>query len=288
MPYVRKIGLFSGILAMLAWVAGCVAPMPKQEIKRWAAYYGKAEDWRSFQHLDVVVFDADQHPPIAPLKAHGVKVLAYLSVAEIAPYRSFSEEMLAMPDFVIGRQPQWNASIVDIRNPVWREHMLVKQLPAIIAQGFDGVMIDTLDSALAQYALDPARFAGTREAAIQLIRDIRQNIPASSLIMVNRGFDIAPDIADKIDILLAESIMVDARQQPFQLFEKSVYLSHVERLQQLQRKNAHLSIFTLDYFDTGDMNARQDIECTQRSHGFSPYVATLDLQQFRPAALKQC
>jgi hypothetical protein len=106
--------------------------------------------------------------------------------------------------------------------------------------------------------------------------------------MVNRGFEIADDIAPYIDILLAESVLVDASSKELRYFPEEVYQGYVDKLQQLAYKNAHLSIFTLDYLSRRDMNAQQDVECVQRNNGFSAYVATMDLQQYVPSAAKHC
>jgi uncharacterized protein (TIGR01370 family) len=281
------LGKLCGVLAICSWLASCVAPMvPKPQ--RWAVFYGESNNWQQFQDLDLVVFDSDKHPPVQPLKAKGVKVLAYLSVAEIAPYRSFATQFSNRPDFIIGYQERWNSSVVDIRSMEWQRHILDIQIPAIMAKGFDGVMIDTLDSAFAKAGEDPIRFGGTQAAAIALIQQIRQKLPTGAIIMVNRGFEIADEIAPSIDVLLAESILVDANQQGVQYFPDEVYDSYVDRLQQLKQKNVHLTIFTLDYLNASDMNARQNIECVQRRRGFSPYISTVDLQQYHPSVQAHC
>lgn len=277
-------GSFFGLVALFSWLSGCTV-LPVQKPQRWAAYYGETINWQSFEQLDLVVFDADKHPNIKPLKLRGVKVLAYLSVAEIAPYRGYANEMLQLPDFVIGKQECWNSSIVDIRNTHWQQHILDVQIPAILAEGFDGVMIDTVDSALSEYSKNPISLSGTPQAIVSFIHQIRQKLPAKSMIMVNRGFEILPEIVADIDIALAESILIDAHQPQLHYFDDHVYQSYVDRLQQLRYKNTHLSIFTLDYLSIQDMKAREKIESVQRSNGFSPYVATLDLQTLQPFAM---
>ena len=230
---------------------------------------------------DLVVFDADHHPPIAEVKQQGTKVLAYLSLAELDPHRDYTERFLSEPGMKIGDNERWKSHVIDIRKPQWQHFVANEWLPTMLAKGFDGIFIDTIDTALEVQRLDNT-YTGTDQAVRVMVQQIRRNMPIDKLIMVNRGFGILPDIAADIDIILAESILVDAMTPGRPFFPVNMYRQYVNKLQSLRQKYSHLSIFTLDYPETIDKTAWLQICKEHKKQGFVPYISTIDLHQIKP------
>ena len=77
-------------------------------------------------------------------------------------------------------------------------------IPAIVAQGFAGLMVDTLDTPPYLEQLSQRNFGGMTQAAVDLVRTIRETYPHLKLIM-NRGYVLLPHVIDSIDAVIAES-----------------------------------------------------------------------------------
>ena len=103
--------------------------------------------------------------PTAPLVAHalsivhpdaavdlaaahraGNTVLAYLSVGEVAADAPYRADVLARRLPFAGRNATWNSDLVDLTDPRWADFFVTQLAPAIVARGFDGFFLDTLDS----------------------------------------------------------------------------------------------------------------------------------------------
>ena len=91
------------------------------------------------------VREAHHHPPLAPPKAIGLEVFGYLSLGEAERgRRRFAQAEAA--GVLLDANPDWpRAHHVDLRSPAWRDIVLDRLIPPILAQGFDGVFLDTLD-----------------------------------------------------------------------------------------------------------------------------------------------
>lgn len=83
------------------------------------------------------------------------KVIAYLSIGEAESYRSYWEPTwdankdgkpdVAAPTFLLAENPDWKGSYkVKYWDPVWQK-IVLKNLEAILEQGFDGVYLDIVD-----------------------------------------------------------------------------------------------------------------------------------------------
>jgi uncharacterized protein (TIGR01370 family) len=249
---------------------------------RWAVYYTDVLPSEAFQDRDVIVFDDLRHPDLKPLQGKGKILLGYISMAESGSKRPFpvhDVEGLKLVENV-----NWPGNFVlDIRRPEWKAFVLDVLIPSILAKGFDGVMMDTIESATDLENLDPVVYAGMRVAAVDLVRAVRERFP-DRVIMVNRAFDILPEIAPSIDMLLAESIYVDYEWQNKKhvLFAEKVYKDRVKFLKDIQKNNPQMKIFSLDYWDPADIKGVKHIYRTQRAQGFHPYVSTMDLQKLTP------
>jgi uncharacterized protein (TIGR01370 family) len=227
---------------------------------RWACYYADSAPLSTLTKFDLLVFDSDSHPAIAPLKERGKTVVGYLSIGEVNATRSYYTEARAQ-NLVLAENKNWkNSFFVDVRNPQWSRRVLEDLIPKILFRGFDGVFLDTVDNAPYLEATEPQRYRGMADAMVTLIKAIRQNYP-NIKIVVNRGFDILPKIEGDIDMVLGESIVE----------------SQVAALKELKKRQPSVTILTLDYVDPKDRNAVIQAYRRQRANGFNPYVSTREL-----------
>jgi uncharacterized protein (TIGR01370 family) len=267
-------GACMGLLAGLLWWLGGAK-------QRWVVYYGSALPASDFTPYDVIVFDAVGHPPLGPLREDGKQriILGYISLGEASKDRPY--EVHDLPGVRLAENPFWKGSYtIDIRRPEWQDFVLDTLLPEILNNGFDGIMIDTYDSALELEKQDPITYKGMRDAGVSFIKRIRERYPRMK-IMLNRGFDILPRVAPVIDMLLVESVLADYNwdTKTSKLFPDAAYREHTKLFHEMAKLHPKLRIMTLDYWDPADKAGVKNLYNIQRQSGFIPYVSTIDLQQ---------
>lgn len=256
-----------------------VLPAAAATNERWVVYYGNTLPASAFEPFDVIVFDSDSHPPIKPLLQNGKTVLGYLSLGEAEKYRSYYKS-LHKQKLLLHKSALWkNHTVVDVRKPAWAMMVVDELIPPILAQGFDGIMIDTLDSAIEPEITSPEKFPGMKQGAIDMIKLIRARYPTIK-IMVNRGLDILPDIATDIDMVMAESIYTDWVKNPKkpQLVRVKEYQEYLAMIAKGRDMSPTLKIYSLDYWNMKDTQGVKNIYGKQREQGFVPYVSTKELQ----------
>jgi uncharacterized protein (TIGR01370 family) len=274
--------LYRQALAALLFLTGC-APSSHEHhgINHWIVYYSDEHPSSYFEDYDLVVFDLNQHPDIAPLKKSGTITLAYVSIGEVHPHVP-ELKTLEKHHHVLKKNEVWGSFVVDMAAREWQD-MVMDQVADAINQGFDGVMLDTVESPLA-WAKEkgPKRYAAMREAGLLIIHKIREKYP-NIKIMLNRGFEILNDAAPDIDYLLAESTLTyrDDFNGQFILYPPDTYADVVAQLHGLLARQ-QLNILTLDYWNTEDVEGLQTIYAKQRAIGFTPYVTSPDLRHYTP------
>jgi hypothetical protein len=277
----RKFTTLLGLLGLTA----CAAPIEPPEyygpaLPRFVVYYDDALPAETFAPYHLIVFDDVDHPPLQPLRDRKRVILGYMSLGEIRADKKDMIAQLQQAGALWGTNPIWKSHYVDITSPIWQHHLIFEQIPAILADGFDGVMLDTSDSVLDQ---GRRRKVNVYDPLVNLICSIKIAHPGIK-VMLNRGFEVVPTVGNCIDYLLAESIYIhfdlasgDAKVYPQAQLEPSVSF-----LQQAAAKHQNLSVFTLDYWYPEDADGILRIYKKQRSWGFIPYVATPDLKRHLP------
>lgn len=267
-------------LLFLCITAGAHADDNKE---RWVVYYNNVLPVEKFMNYDVIAFDSDSHPDLAPLKAAHKILLGYIDLGEAEEFRSYYHD-IAQKKLFLGKNPLWAGHhIIDIRKPEWDDYVINVRLPTIISQGFDGILIDALDSPLELEEDNPKKYHGMKEGAIRLIKAIRARYP-NIKIMVNRGYAAYPEIALYINMSMGEDIYTD--WQPDEkapiIIPKKDREDYLRLLKTAKEKNPQFKVYTVDYWPPSDKKTIRHIYKVQRDAGFIPYVSTLDLQSIYP------
>jgi polysaccharide biosynthesis protein PelA len=246
----------------------------------WVVCYSGNASPEEFHSFHLVVLDSDSHPSLDLLGRRGRDLLGYLSLGEIESHRTYFEAAKA-EGLLLGESPAWPGSFyVDFRDARWRQRVIEQLVPSILASGFNGIFLDTLDDAAALERGNPQKYRGMIAAAADLVRGLRQAFPQIR-IMVNRGYDLLPQIAPLIDFVLGESVYTtyDAQHKAYVRVAPSQYHQQVGLMRQALQWNRSLRICSLDYWDPSDRKEIRHIYQVERANGFAPYVATRELDR---------
>ena len=176
-----------------------------------------------------------------------------MSLGEAEDYRDYYRKKWKARASCSKRIPEWKGHrVVDVRKPEWTAYAVDKLIPPILAQGFDGIMIDTMDSVTQLESDHPKKYPGMTQAAVELIKAVRARYPHIK-IMLNRGFAILPQVAGSIDMVMAESIysLWSPKKKPA-LVAKAENPYYVDLLHAAQHQFPALKIYTVEYWPPRD------------------------------------
>lgn len=250
---------------------------------KWTINYSEEIPISDLHPYDLIILDDQVGTIASPLKKQGKEVLSYLSLGEISDTRPYFREAKRQNLF-LHENPNWPGSYaVDLRNPAWKKMLIHKIIPKILESQFTGLFLDTLDTPLYLEVIEPEKYKGMKEAAINLIKSIRKHFPHIKL-MLNRAYEILPEAAPYIDSELAESLYTtyDFAEKKYQMVSEEEYNETLALLEEVKKNNPQLKIFVLNYWDPEDVQTIRKIYEMDRKNGFHPYVSTVDLLQIIP------
>lgn len=179
-----------------------------QQAQSFYCYYGSGRV-AELSHYDLVILHTPQmaSDDVKRLKELGVVTIGYITVGEDDPrearkgdgtgpggYASwyFDDDNDGQPD----RNPIWKSYYTNANDPKWRADRVAEARRLVEEYGFDGIFLDTLDTATAR--------PHTKPGMIQLVADLREALPDAPIIL-NQGFSMLPELAPLADGLMLES-----------------------------------------------------------------------------------
>ena len=221
-------------------------------------YYGSGQV-AALSHYDIVVAHSPQMQPadIAALRELGVVVVGYLSVGEDGKLRKanrtgpggyaswyFDEDQDDQPD----QNGIWKSYYANANDPAWRADRLTEALRLTGEEGYDGLFLDTIDTASA--------FPQTEPGMAKLIEELRAALPKAPIVL-NQGFPLLPRLAP-----LADGLMIESFTATYD-FQTRTYVLHspssldwtkgvAERIIKPVLDKHPLKVLVLDYALPGD------------------------------------
>ncbi|MFZ5426087.1 MAG: endo alpha-1,4 polygalactosaminidase [Thermodesulfobacteriota bacterium] len=262
---------------------GACAGQRDGRIANWACYYG-SKPVKALSRFDLVVLESFHQP--APPKRKGRPVaLGYASLGEVDMDGRYWELVKDKP-FVLDKNPNWNSRFVDVRDPGWRAVMLERIVPDILARGYDGVFLDTLDSSIHLESVDPERFKGMASAAAELVAVIKRRFPEAKLCL-NRAAPILETAAPILDFALLECLYsdYDFEAKSYRLVDARERGALLESAARARRANPAIVMLSLDYADPKDARTIRNALAFSRKHKLVPYVSTPELDAVHTFAL---
>ena len=250
----------------------------------WAVFYAEETSFETLRPFDLLIFDRLAHPPLEPLVDAGKTVFGYVSLGEMNRERA---EFARLDGWgLLGEEnPNWPGShFIDVRDTRWVALVIEEIVPAILQRGFQGLFLDTLDNPVELERRDPVGNAGMTRAAARLVKALKLHWPDVPVIM-NRGYGLLDAVGGDIDYVLGESVYADYdfAAKTYRKVPDALYQEQVAILTRAMEKNSDLGVLTLDYWDPADTATIAEIYRIQRENGFSPYVATVELDRIVPA-----
>lgn len=278
-------GLGAVALAAGLILGGCAAAAARDRgargqqnlrLDRWICMYGDDLAPIFGAGLDLAILNGSIQPPPADTARLST---GYVNLGEADEDAWYWSEVRGQ-SWLIEDNPNWpGAHRVDVRSAAWRDLVVQRIAPRVLAKGYRGLFLDTVDSAEWLEEREPRRFAGMRQAMVELIVALRTKFPDAMLI-ANRGFEILDRIAPSIDALLVESVFhgYDFERQAYRRVPEAERRELVNRLSRFARDTGK-PVLVLDYADPADTTAIQASTREARKLGFSCYVGTIELDR---------
>jgi uncharacterized protein (TIGR01370 family) len=237
-----------------------------RQIESYVVYYGegRAEDLARYD-LAIIQPETLTESEITNLHEQGTLLVAYLSVGEVEPYRTWMEDGRMEQDWILGENTIWGSFYIDANQRGWQD-LMIELMGESLEHGYDGVFLDTVDTVDA--------FPDTIPGMIALIEGLREAYP-DALLVQNRGFTIVEDTAPFVDAVMFEDVSTtydfDAeRYERVDNMEDAALMTDV-------KEQTGLPILALDYVAEGDTETAQDVIAIAQEYGFIPSISTIAL-----------
>ena len=262
---------------MLGCMPALAPAQPRPNLPSIAFYYGAQPPLADLQAFDIAVVEPDfvpdprRHARTAADGAH--QLYAYVSLGEVHPTRSYYASLPA--GSLRGSNAAWGSRVIDQTAPGWQAFFLDTVIAPLWQRGWRGFFLDTLDSYQLFAATDDARRA-QQEAMVAILREFKRRYPEGKLIL-NRGFELLPQVAPLISAVAAESLYqgYDAAANAYRPVPQVDRAWLAARLTEA-RDQYRLPVIAIDYVDPAVPGARELARATAariRADGFIPWVA---------------
>lgn len=261
------------LIGLIISASQAVASDPASSV---AFYYGANPPVNSLSQFDRLILEAENIRPseLRKLKQHGSSAYAYLSIGEVGPQRDWKH--LIKPEWTAGVNTAWNSTVMDMTSSGWHRFVL-QRVDLLIAQGYDGLFLDTMDS-YQIHSTNAAMRSAQEEALANLIYRIKRKHPSIKLIS-NRGFEVMDKVGGYLEAVAAESLYSrwnneDSAYQPVPEADRQWLHSKLTEV-----KNKHnLDIISIEYVAPANRDKAIEVAKQITALGFTPWVAnpTLD------------
>jgi uncharacterized protein (TIGR01370 family) len=272
-------------LAIVALVVVALWLRPRG--RDFVVFYADPKDhWAELARYRHVVLEPDHaglELPGTQRTAASTTWLAYLSLGEVNTGRAWWPEVQGRP-WVVEANPDWpEARRVDVRAAEWRALLLERQIPALVARGFGGLFFDTVETPFYLEESDPVRFAGSAEALVTLVQEIRRRWPGLEL-WVNNSPRAVERLGGTVDALVVEGLTAtwDFGARRSVATDSAWSCTLLEQLRGLQERFPGLEVRAIEYA-WGEENsalARRARGVAERE-GWPVQVAPIGLDRLR-------
>lgn len=278
----RKFVLILIFVSVLALSVSAFAQNRLSKINSWLCFYsgqlpplmtGKG----TLSSYDLYIFDSRVHPDLKPLRNAGGLTVGYVSLGEINE-ESPNFQTARLEKLLVDENKNWPGSHrVDIANPKWHDLVINKMIPKTLAEGFDGIFIDTIDTAV--YLQNEKKMDGEIAGAVTLLREVRKKYP-NMIIVLNGGLFLTNEVGNIIDALVIEDVFTqyDFKKKRYKIAPPDWTNERIISLKEFQKKFAK-PVLALDYLRSTDKKNIEIVSKSLQKEGFLPYISEINLDK---------
>jgi polysaccharide biosynthesis protein PelA len=272
----QRIAITARWMRMLVVCLLGLATRPDLAARTFAVNYHAEPEAADLLAVDLTILQPEAKVDLKVGQSLGKKYLAYLSLVEVHETASYRKAVEALGVPLVGENTQWKSLLADIRHPKWAEFLVGTLAKQAMDKGFDGFFLDTADSIALLAKQQEGSAAEYRTALVSLINSLRAAYPKQEIIL-NRGFEMLPELKGKVDGVLVESV--------FQTFdEKGAYgpvaaADHqalVNKIRELRTEK--MPVYVVDYLAKGNELFADSVVEQIRKLGAEPFLTTKELQ----------
>jgi hypothetical protein len=215
---------------------------------------------------DFSILDLQAQPDLGPGHAAGKKFFSYLSVGEIAGDAFYLADVKARGVKLLSYNSEWRSYYPDLSDVKWADYVVQVLAPKIVAKGFDGFFLDTVDAVETMMALQPGRAAEHRSGMVNLITRLKNAFPTKQIIL-NRGFAVFDSVKHQVKGMLVE-----------ELFQRDDYSSRsADGIAQLLARIAPVTaagkpVYIVYYVPSSNLALAQETARRIANLGFHPVI----------------
>ncbi|WP_034336392.1 endo alpha-1,4 polygalactosaminidase [Deinococcus misasensis] len=242
------------------------APIQSQlsDISSFATYYGQdAQSISKLSNFDLAITQPVlTRAQLDALHENGTRVVAYLSIGELDPGSVWASEV--KDSWVLGTNENWGSKFINASETGWQD-IMVRETGKLLAQGYDGVFLDTLDTA----DVYPQAASGL----VATVSRLRSTYP-NAVIVQNRGFSLLKQTAEQID-----AVMFEGFSSAWDFSKKEYHTVQGDPNFVAAYAKRGLVVLAQDYANSDDTHTITSDYLRARQFGFIPYVSNLMLDQ---------
>ncbi len=199
-----------------------------------------------------------------------IKIIAYVSIEEIKSTKKYFNKINR--SWILGKNKYWGTIIIDLRNKNYQKFLIKNIFNKL--NHFDGFFLDNIDSY--KLVLSKNEFPSYEKAIINFLKKLRKYYP-KKLILINRGFEIFPEIKSLINAFVVEGLFYgfDLKTKKYRKFSKEETQWLFNKLKII--KKSGLPIIVIDYVPAYKKTLAKQIAEKICQKGFIPYVSNINL-----------
>ncbi len=261
------------VLWCVLYLAACLLPQAAQAMPAVALYYGHTTPLTDFRAFDMVVVEPDHGNDRSVPSLPGTEMYAYVSVAEVQASRPYYADIPS--HWKLARNGHWKSDVIDQTPPEWPDFFARRVIAPLWERGYRGFFLDTLDSYRLASNFDEK---AQQQGLVRVIETLHRRFPGIQLVL-NRGFDIVPQVRDKIQMVAAESLY-QGWNAGAQRYEEVSEANRSWLLNQLRtiRERDGLPVLVIDYVPPQDRALTRATAARIQADGFIPWVTDSALE----------
>ena len=259
------------------------APVPREnpirKVTNWLCYYGDDRGVFSVPDTQFMVLDADTLGMVTDQEKAGRILLAYISLGEAEDFRWYWPEVKGA-SWILDENPNWAGDhYVDPRSPEWRDLVVKRIAPRLLRKGYDGFMLDTLDTVDALLNNDPLAYEGAARGMVDIVKALREAYPDATIV-ANGGLSIVRGMAPYLDAVMYEGVRstYDFGSKTYRRRTEGEAAWIKDRLARVTK--AKLPLLALEYVNLEDADAVKSIKHEVRSLGYLPFISEISLHTY--------